>query len=242
MRTKTTLFAIGLSSSITLSGQDQQVLLDTMDFADYQVSQLDFGDFANPDDNSFVDGSGFYGAGESGNPGSYFQLLHYHDIIREIEDNPVGESFNTEVQSFAVNNDVSYIPTVDGPLGELTFSVDYRTTATEFFSMTFVIDNASQNTGRIYYVDDSQLIADGQWHTATFVGISDADTPHVSFSGADAIQFGFGIYSDAYVEYEPVELYFDFDNFQVTNVIPEPSTALLATLALGGLLGRRQRS
>ena len=188
----------------------------------------------NPDDISFEDKSGI---SSGGNPGGYLEISHIHDVVRDIDGNPLNGDGSTTVQSFFSNNPVDYTPSLQGGIASITFSLDYRTN--DPFSTVYF--GVSDPNGGMFS-GFSGITANGEWQTVTVSGLIDDDFPYMDFLGPEPLKFGFGFISDTDA-FSFAETYFaDVDNFRVTiNQVPEPSFTALPLTAFCGLLLRRCR-
>lgn len=207
------------------------VLADDMSSPSY--SSNFFTSFSNPDDVSFA---GFIFSGSGGNPGESLIVEHYHDVDRDEFDQPINGDGETFLQSYFTEQSVSYTPSTSGQIASLTFSVDYRTTdpfTTIFFDVSDL--NGGNSAGF------TSLTTDGNWHTLSVSGLTQADFSGRDFSGSDPLSFGFGALSSYDATFDATTFAMDVDNFTVTvNPVPEPTSALLAGLGAAALLLRRR--
>ena len=171
-----------------------------------------------------------------GNPGAYLGVMHTLELMDGAENNQVF------VQSIYERSDISYTPTVSGAIQSLAFSIDVRS-SDPFTSLGFVVSGSGGNLAGF-----TSFTTDGEWHTVTVSGLTQADFPTQDFSGSTSLHFGFSFLSDGSLSddgngvFTPEIHIVDVDNFVVTaTLVPEVSSAMLLGLGCLGFAFRRRR-
>lgn len=215
------------------------ILYDTFDSPSYSSFAFNDSDApdGNPDDTSFEAIGDTDPAG--GNPGSYLELFHFHDVARDENDEPVGDS-STSLQSFFNDQSTTYTPSVSGEIESFSFSLDVRTDS-PFEDLFFEIldDNGGSvaNAGSGFL----SIVNDGEWQTLTLTGVMQAGAQDRDFAGSEPLSFGFGFLSSLDVFDGQTELQIDVDNFIVTaQLVPEPTAGLLLFGLACVVRGRRR--
>ena len=215
------------------------VLMD--DMTDTSYSEFSFNGFdsgSNPDDVSFA----FWDTESSGgNPGSVFNVFHEHDVDRDGFGDPVGAT-DASLQSFFVNDTFSYTPSSQGAINSLSFSLDVKTSDLIDSVYFFVGDSLGGTVAQGFTGDGFLSITqDGEWQTLTLSGVTQADLGSRDLSGSLPLEFGFGFLSNTDVSGGAETFFLQADNFIVEiDAIPEPSSVLLLSLGMLGILGRRR--
>lgn len=230
-------FPLALFLAIPSLSAQNIVLFDDMTgsaYADFSFNDSDSG--SNPDDISSAFGNI---ETSGGNPGSFLQVFHDHDVDRDEFGDPFGDSL-TSIQSFFDNTALSHTPSTQGIVDSITFSLDIRT-SDPIDAIFFSINDSTGGTLANGGAGILPIVGDGQWQTITLPGVTQAGAPGRNFSGSDPLSFGFGFISSADVFGGPETFTLQADNFRIEiNPIPEPSSALLVALGLLGLARRRR--
>jgi hypothetical protein len=239
LRSLAAVLPLGLAASPVAAVQIVNDTFDSPNYGDFFFNAANSGD--NPDDNSFSAIGDTLTTG--GNPGSYLELFHFHDVARDEFGDPEGGDTFTSLQSFLDERSVDYIPSTQGEIQSLSFSLDYRTTD-PFDSVFFTVND--ENGGNVAggFTADGFFtpVTDGTWQTVTFAGVTQAEVGTRDLTGSVPLDFGFGFTSDADVFDGEVEYQIDVDNFVVTaTLVPEPTAAALLVAAAGPLLARQRR-
>ena len=240
---KTSLLSRVLPCALFLSipSLEAQNLILTDDMTDTSYSEFSFNGFdsgSNPDDISFAywdtDSSG-------GNPGSVLNVFHEHEVDRDEFGDPFGGT-DASIQSFFINEAFSYTPSSQGAIDTLSFSLDVKTT--DLFSSVYFIVGDSLGGSVAQGLSGSGFLSitqDGEWQTLTLSGVTQADLSGRDFSGSLPLEFGFGFLSDTDVSSGAETFLLQADNFKVEiNAVPEPSSVLLLSLGVLGLVRRRR--
>ncbi|MEM9079901.1 MAG: PEP-CTERM sorting domain-containing protein [Verrucomicrobiota bacterium] len=231
---KTTLTILVASVTAALA-QEFVFLDDNMDAPDYRSFS-----FSNPTNDADISFETINGSiPTDGNPGSYLQIAHFHDLDRDEFGEPFTGDFQTDLSAVYLFETFTYDPSVSGPISNIAFEIDVRSDAD--FSVSFAIGNATTGSGNITFADNFLDPFDSDWQTLSRSIIDNSTASTVDFAGSDLIEFGFSIGTTAELGDDPEEFFIDVDNFRVIlTPVPEPSTALLGVLGILTLLRRRR--
>jgi len=233
----TTAIAMALGL-FTTAQAEITVLNDTFDgpsYIDFFFNDADSS--SNPADVS----SAFYSTTvpAGGNPGSYGELIHSHDVDRDEFGDPINFDGFVGLQSFFSEQTASYTPLVEGDIASITLSLDVRT-SDPIDSLFFEISDANGGSVANGGSGFLPITSDGQWNTYALSGVMQDGAAGRDFAGSLPLNFGFGFTSSADVFEEPVDYTIDVDNF-VVQITPVPEPSSLALLSLSGLVALRRR-
>jgi len=220
------------------------VLNDTFDSPSYDSFSFNGDDDGtNPDDVSSESFDGTSSPG--GNPGSFGIIRLSYDVSRDEFGEPLNGDGNVNLQSFFSDLTTTYIPSIQGEIESINFSLDVRTIDPLVTDVFFEISDpnggsvANGSLGGAF----QPITADGTWQTYVLTGVMQDGATNRDFAGSDPLSFGFGFLSFEDVFQDPIDSFIDVDNFVVeVTLVPEPAS--MALLGLGCLLiaGRRRAS
>jgi hypothetical protein len=189
----------------------------------------------NPDDISFAEATF-----TNGLPNDQMILSHNHDVERDDAGFPLEGDGVTTVQSYVINDDVFYNPSVEGAFTHVTFEFDYLTDDPDFGSAFSAFGQIGAGGS---FRGFESVVSDGQWQTYSLT-LSQSDLSAYDFSGESDVEFDFGLGLTSFFDASngPAEFNISVDNFSVVlTSVPEPNS--IAFLGLVGLatLTRRAR-
>lgn len=174
----------------------------------------------------------------SGNPDDRLEVLHFHDPVDAPEGNPDGY----DIQSFHTYTLVSWDPSIDGEIVDVSFSIDVEHASG---NLTLFFEMAQGGGGS--FAGFTDIASTSGYETVSVSNLGPADFGGIDFAGGGPITFGFGMLSYSFgfgdTEFFGEQFAASFDNFEVTvQVVPLPGALWLFAGGLAGLVGLRQRS
>ncbi len=195
-------------------------------YTSFSFNNATLGGGGNADD---IGSSSSNPIGSAGNPGSYFEVTHHHDVDRDGFGDPLNGDGSSFVQSFFKQQTVTYTPSVEGGIGTITFSIDLQITQ-PFSQVFFAIDDSGGGSAAGFM---SLPPSTSGWQTFTSPALTQANFSSRDFNGSDPFKFSFGFTSSTDVTAAPSDIVIGADNFTVMiTPVPEPTSGALAGAAL----------